>query len=169
MSTGRVSHEHLVKKAKHSGLMKLLQKKGPANLLAVAFFIVIVTGSILLSLPFTNIGKPAPYLDNLFVSASAVCVTGLSTLTVRTQYNIWGKIVMIFLMQAGGLGPMTIIAMFITSYRQRMMTSEKKLFAAATGKTNIYQLTRYIKRIILFTLMFELIGFGLLSLRLIED
>lgn len=162
-------HEHLVKKAKQTRLIKLLQKKGPANLLAAAFFIVILTGSVLLSLPFTNLQKPAPYLDNLFVSASAVCVTGLSTLTVRTQYNIWGKIIMILLMQVGGLGPMTIIAMFVTSYRRRMMTSEKKLFAAATGKSNIYQLSRYIRRIILFTLMFELIGFGLLSLRMIED
>lgn len=160
--TGR----ELFLKRKSSWIERLEKSNSPEKILVMAFLIVIFTGSVLLSLPITNLQKPVSYLNNLFVAVSAVCVTGLSTVTVATQYNMLGKIVMIFLMQIGGLGPMTIIAIIMQRNRKRMATVEKRLFATASGKSDLYDVPMYIRKIILYTLIFESIGFVLLSIRM---
>ena len=147
---------------------RLAKSNRPEKLLLISFLFIIFLGSVLLSMPFTNIQKPAPYLDNLFVSVSAVCVTGLTTITVAEHYNLLGKIVMIFLMQIGGLGPMTIIAVVMQRNKRRMATVEKKLFAVGSGKSNLYDVPSYIRKIILYTVTIELIGFVLLALRLCD-
>lgn len=157
--------QSLLKKDRHEWLAALVASRKPEMLLLIAFVVVILLGSVLLSLPFCNLAAPASYLNNLFVAVSAVCVTGLSTVTVVTQYNLLGKIIMILLMQIGGLGPMTIIAIVIQQNLQRMATVEKKLFAAASGKSGLYDVPGYIRRIFLYTLFFELAGFILLAFR----
>lgn len=154
-------------KGRSSWIEQAAKTNSPAKLLMLTFLIVIFLGSVLLRMPFANQGKPASYMDNLFVSVSAVCVTGLSTVTAATQYNIWGKIILIFLMQIGGIGPMTIIAIIIQQNRKRMDMTEKKLFAAASGKNNLHNVPQYIRRIFLYTVLFELCGFILLSIRMI--
>lgn len=152
-----------------TGLFARLAKSNkPEKLLLRSFLIVILIGSLLLSLPYANLKAPVSYLNNLFVAVSAVCVTGLSTVTVAEQYSLFGKIVLILLMQVGGLGPMTIIAIVIQRSRRRMATVEKKLFAAASGKSNLYDVPGYIRRIIRYTLVIELAGFILLSLRFMD-
>ncbi|MBR4163949.1 MAG: TrkH family potassium uptake protein [Solobacterium sp.] len=153
---------------KKSWIEKLGDTNKPEKILLMAFLVVIIIGSILLSLPFTNLTKPRAYLDNLFVSLSAVCVTGLTTITVAEQYNLFGKIVMIFLMEIGGLGPMTIIAIIMQRNLKRMATVEKKLFATASGKSDLYDVSSYIRKIMLYTIIFESIGFILLSIRMTD-
>ena len=154
-------------RGKKSWITRLSEANNPEKIFFAAFLTVIISGSLLLSLPVANQGRAAPYIDNLFVSFSAVCVTGLTTVTASTQYTLFGKAVMIFLMEIGGLGPMTIIAIIYQRNRKRMATTEKKLFAAGSGKSNLYDVPTYIRRIIRFTFMFELIGFILLCIRLI--
>jgi trk system potassium uptake protein TrkH len=110
-------------------------------------------------MPFSNILKPVGYLDNLFVSVSAVCVTGLTTVNVSAQYNLFGKFIVMILMQMGGLGPMTIIAIILQRNSQRMGMTEKKVFAAGAGKSDLYNVPQYIRRIFRYTLLFEGIGF----------
>ena len=153
---------------RRSWIERVAKANNPAKLLMIAFLIVILTGSVLLSLPVSNQGAPSSYLNNLFVAVSAVCVTGLSTVTAASQYTHFGKIVLILLMQIGGIGPMTIIAIFILRNRKRMATEEKKLFASAAGKSDLYNVSGYIRRIILYTVIFEVCGFILLSFRLIS-
>lgn len=147
---------------------RLARSNRPEKLLLYSFLALILTGSFLLNLPIANIRTKVPYLDNLFVAVSAVCVTGLSTVTVAEQYSLFGRIVLILLMQAGGLGPMTIIAVLMQQTRRRMDTVEKKLFAATAGKSDLYDVPRYIRRIMLYTIIFEGIGFVLLSLRMTQ-
>ena len=153
---------------RRSWIERVAKANNPAKLLMIAFLIVILTGSVLLSLPVSNQGAPSSYLNNLFVAVSAVCVTGLSTVTAASQYTHFGKIVLILLMQIGGIGPMTIIAIFILRNRKRMATEEKKLFASAAGKSDLYNVSGYIRRIILYTVIFGVCGFILLSFRLIS-
>ena len=150
-----------------SWITRLSEANNPERIFFVAFLIVILGGSLLLSLPIANQVRSASYIDNLFVSFSAVCVTGLTTVTASSQYTLFGKITMIFLMEIGGLGPMTIIAIIYQRNRRHMETTEKKLFAAGSGKSNLYDVPTYIRRIIRFTFIFELIGFILLCIRLI--
>ena len=147
---------------------RLARSNRPEKLLLYSFLALILTGSFLLNLPIANLRPKVPYLDNLFVAVSAVCVTGLSTVTVAEQYSLFGRIVLILLMQAGGLGPMTIIAVLMQQTRRRMDTVEKKLFAATAGKSDLYDVPRYIRRIMLYTIIFEGIGFVLLSLRMTQ-
>ena len=147
---------------------RMAKANSPEKLLMISFLIIIFTGSLLLTLPFANIRKPVGYLDNLFVAVSAVCVTGLTTVTVASQYSLFGKIILIALMQLGGLGPMTIIAIIIQRNKRRMATVEKKLFAAGSGKSDLYDVPKYIRKIILYTVIFETIGFLLLSVRMTQ-
>ena len=150
-----------------SWIERMAKANNPAKVLMITFLSVILTGSVLLSLPLANQGAPSSYLNNLFVAVSAVCVTGLSTVTAATQYTYFGKVVLILLMQIGGIGPMTIIAIFILRGRKYMATVEKKLFASAAGKSDLFNVPGYIRRIMIYTVFFELCGFILLSLRLI--
>lgn len=155
-------------KKRASFIERAAKSNNPAKVLLYAFLIVILVGSVLLRMPFANRIRPASYMDNLFVAVSAVCVTGLSTVTAASQYSIWGKIVLILLMEIGGIGPMTIIAIFIQRNKKRMDMTEKKLFAAASGKNDLHNVPDYIRRIMIYTLIFELCGFIILALRLIN-
>jgi len=155
-------------KRRTSLIEKLAKSNSPEKLLLYSFLFIIFLGSVLLTLPFANIRTPAAYVDNLFVSVSAVCVTGLTTVTVAEQYSLFGKIILIFLMEIGGLGPMTIIAIIMQRNKRRMATVEKKLFAATSGKSNLYDVPSYLRKIFLYTVVLELIGFILFSLRLCE-
>ncbi|MDO4414057.1 MAG: potassium transporter TrkG [Erysipelotrichaceae bacterium] len=157
--------QEVMARKKKSWAQRLLKTYNPAKLLMYAFLIVIMIGSILLSLPVSNQGKPASYIDNLFTAVSAVCVTGLSTVTAASQYSHFGKVVLMFLMEIGGIGPMTIIAILFLR-NKKMATDERKLFAAASGKSNLYKVEDYIRRIIIYTVIFELCGFALLSFRM---
>lgn len=151
-------------------LESMFQKFRATQLLAFSFVLVIFLGSILLSLPIANKqGIHTSYLNHLFVSTSAVCVTGLSPIVVAEQYSLFGKIVLIFLMQIGGLGLMSFIALIVLARREKMSLAEKNVFATATGKSNFDNVNVYIKKIFKYTIFFELIGIILLSTRFIKD
>ena len=160
------AHTLLIRKRKLTWIERLAESNSPEKLLLIAFVLIILGGSVLLSMPFANLRTPAVYLDNLFTAVSAVCVTGLSTVTAAAQYNLFGKIILILLMETGGLGPMTIIAIIMQRNR-RMATAEKKLFAAASGKSNLDNVPDYIRKIIIYTAVFELTGFIVLAARLV--
>ncbi|HDS74070.1 MAG TPA: hypothetical protein ENN56_00880, partial [Firmicutes bacterium] len=74
-------------------------------LFVASFFVMIVIGAVLLSLPFATVSRGSMSLvDALFQSTSAVCITGLTTLTVATDLTLFGQIVILVLFQAGALG-----------------------------------------------------------------
>ena len=104
---------------KHSGRLSAPKK------VSLSFLAVIIIGAIVLSLPFSNKKEAASFLDNLFIATSAVCVTGLSPLTVVDQYNLFGQTVLIILVQIGGLGFLTFLYLFLFLARQRITLSRK--------------------------------------------
>lgn len=159
--------QQIISARRISWIERVAKVNNPALVLLVAFLIVIFAGSFLLWLPAANQIRHASYLNNLFVAVSAVCVTGLSTVTAAAQYNYFGKAVLIFLMEIGGIGPMTIIAIFLQRGKRRMATAEKKLFAVASGKGDLHNVAGYIRMIMRYTIFFELCGFIVLSLRLV--
>lgn len=155
-------------KRRQSLMEKITGSSHPGRILIAAFAVLIVIGSLLLSTPPANAAEHVSYINHLFTAVSAVCVTGLSTVTAATQYTTFGKVILIILMELGGLGPMTVVAVFLANRRKRMAMSEKKFFAAASGKSNLHDVPRYIRRIFLYTFVFELAGFILLSFRMTE-
>ena len=91
-----------------------LKKIAPAKIIALGFMMVILIGSILLSLPiFANEGVEVSFLDALFTSTSAVCVTGLIAVDTADTFNVYGRAIVALLIQIGGLGVTSIGVGFI--------------------------------------------------------
>jgi len=137
----------------------------PARTVMLSFFLVIVTGTILLMLPFTTPdGAGLGFVDSLFTATSAVCVTGLIVVDTATAFSIWGKLVILLLIQAGGLGIM-ILSFFMAFILRRSLTVEDKfLISYMTSEKDMRNLGRSIKNIINITLIIEGAGAVLLFL-----
>ena len=136
----------------------------PAQQIALSFFGVIFIGTVLLALPFSN--QPsgtATVLDHLFTATSAVCVTGLTTITVADQYTAFGQTVLLLLMQIGGLGLMTLIAAFLIFLSGKLNLSDKMALSEAVNRADFKDFLKFIRNIIKYTIVFEGIGFIVLS------
>jgi trk system potassium uptake protein len=140
----------------------------PAQQIALGFLTVILVGSVLLSLPIAQ-QIPVSYLDNLFIATSAVCVTGLSPLVVAESYTIFGQVIIILLMQIGGLSLMTFIALFLIAIGSKLNVSDKIVMQETLNRTTLADITSFIKFIIKYTLFFQLMGIIFLSLRFIPE
>lgn len=149
---------------------KILKKIGPTRILALSFLLVILTGAVLLSLPISNVdGNSFNFLDSLFVATSSTCVTGLVPVALVNQFNIFGHTVIIFLMQIGGLGLMTMIALILTFMRQRLHYNEKKLIQDSLNKDNVQDIPKFLKSIFKYTFTFEGIGVLLFMCKLVPE
>lgn len=152
--------------------LKKLRKRirntlSPAQQIALSFASVILIGAFLLSLPISNKVEGTAFIDHLFTSTSAVCVTGLTTVVVVEQYTVFGQWVLIALMQIGGLGLMTLIAVFVIFLSGKLTLSNRLALNEAVNFFNLNDFNHFIKAILKYTLFFELIGFILLSTRFV--
>jgi len=145
-------------------------KLRPSVLIVISFLLVILIGGILLSLPVSSAkGTPTDFLDSYFTANSATCVTGLVTLDTGPHFSLFGKIVLIVLMQVGGLGYMTFSAFFMLIMRKKMFISEKLLVQEAL---NVYSATETIpilKRIFKIVFTIECIGALVLFFRWLPE
>ena len=90
------------------------------------FLAVILIGSALLILPWSHHPGAVGYLDALFTSTSAVCVTGLVTVNTATDYTVAGQVVIIVLIQIGGLGVMTYAALALTLQQDQFAAAQER-------------------------------------------
>ena len=88
---------------------KFMNKLSPMQIIALGFLITIFTGSLILKLPISYKGELS-YIDALFTATSCTCVTGHSTVDVEATFTVFGKIIMMLLIQIGGLGVVTVVA-----------------------------------------------------------
>ncbi|GAA0037557.1 TrkH family potassium uptake protein [Lactobacillus amylovorus] len=134
--------------------------------LTIGFLIMILIGSILLSLPFADkAGQATAYSDALFTATSAVCVTGLSTVTTATHWSFFGQLVIMILVEVGGLGFMTFAVMLSNFAHQRMSLGARMLTGEALNLNHLSQF-RVVRLIIRLSLVIQLIGAGLLFIAL---
>lgn len=150
-------------------VQKLFKSMTPTQQITLSFALVILTGGFLLSLPISNTGTPAPFLDHLFTAASAVCVTGLAVIFSGVDYTAFGQWIMIVLMQVGGLGLMTLIAIFVIFLSGKLSISNKLAIAEAVNRSDFFDFHHFLVAILKYTLFFEFIGFILLSFRFIPQ
>ena len=100
---------NLSKNLEEESLKKIIVKLQPTQILVTGFLILIIIGTILLSLPAANVEhKSIGFINALFTSTSAVCVTGLVVVNTSLTWTLFGKIVIMCLIQIGGLGFMTL-------------------------------------------------------------
>lgn len=137
-------------------------------LIALGFLILITIGSVLLSLPLASRdGVGVRLLDAAFTATSASCVTGLVVLDTYAQWSLFGQIVILALIQIGGLGFMTVITMFSLFLRRKIGLTERTLMRESINTMYVGGIVRLTKRILLGTLIFELAGAALLAFRFV--
>ena len=130
----------------------------PARLLAISFVCVIVVGAFVLKLPISTYGG-IKIVDAFFTSASAVCVTGLTVVDVPHYFTRFEQVIILILIQIGGLGIMTFAAFIIWFIRQRISLSERMTleYSFVQGK-GVFSLKDFISFIIKYTFLTELVG-----------
>lgn len=140
----------------------------PAQQIALGFFTVIMLGSVLLSLPIAQ-QVPVAYIDNLFIATSAVCVTGLSPIVVSESYTIFGQVIIILLMQIGGLSLMTFIAFFLIAIGSKLNVSDKIVMQESLNRTTMEDIMQFIVFILRYTFVFQVLGIILLAIRFVPS
>lgn len=143
--------------------MKRKARINPYVLVLLSFVLVIFIGSMLLVMPWAqSSGKWAwgEYLDCLFTSASATCVTGLCTYTggIQDQLSIGGQIVVALLIQIGGLGFITVLAFFITLFKSKLQFKDRYFLSQAVNSTNVGDVVKFVRKIIIISFSIELVG-----------
>ena len=136
------------------------------RLIALGFLAVILAGSVLLSLPAAaRNGIRVPYLTALFTSVSATCVTGLSVADTYSTWSVFGQVVILILIQIGGLGFMSVITMLSVFLHRRVGLRERRLLMESAGTMRISGMIRLIRKIMIGTALFEGTGAVVLAFR----
>lgn len=140
----------------------------PVQILALGFAAVILIGSILLSLPIASRdGNPTDYIDALFTATSAVCVTGLVTVDTGTHYSLFGQIVIMLLIQIGGIGFMTFATLIALILGKKISLRERLIMQEAYNTFNIQGVVKLALYVIGITFSIELLGAVALSTQFI--
>ena len=138
----------------------------PFRLLPVSFALMIGIGTSLLLLPqATDSGQKTTFLDALFTATSAVCVTGLTVVDTATHWTWLGKGIILFLIQIGGLGIVTVVSIGILLVADRIGLSHTRILAADLRTDSYSSVSKLVRNIVITTLTFEAIFAVLLTAR----
>ena len=141
----------------------------PTQVIIIGFAAVILFGGFLLSLPFSaaNPAQTVHFQDAVFTSTTAVCVTGLITVDTGSSYSTLGHIIIICLVQFGGLGFMTVATMLLMMLGRRITLRERLVIQESLGESGLRGLVRMVRRVVLMTFVIELAGAVAMSFRFI--
>lgn len=129
------------------------------QMILLSFLIAVLLGSLILSLPISSAsGEAVPYIDALFTATTATCVTGLVTLPTATTWSVFGQIVILVLIQIGGLGVITVMSGFMLMLRRKMGISDRLLVQDAFNLNTLSGLAKFIKSVLIGTFIIEGIG-----------
>lgn len=132
------------------------------QIILFSFLGVILIGSILLALPISSAtGQSVPYLDALFTATTSTCVTGLVTLPTVSTWSMFGQVVILVLIQIGGLGFIAIVSGLMLLVTRRMGIGHKLLIQDAFNLNTMQGLSKFIRNVLLGTLLIEAIGAAL--------
>jgi len=147
------------------------RRLNPYQVLTLAFAALILLGTVLLMLPQAVAGgEPLPFVDALFTATSAVCVTGLVVVDTGTYFSLFGQLVVIFLIQLGALGILTVAGLMSVMIRRRLTLGDRILLQEALNhKLTLSGIVHMIKSIVIFTFWTEFIGGTFLAARFAFD
>lgn len=151
-------------------MLKLIKSQPPARIIAFGFALVILLGSCLFMLPCSvKDGVELRYIDALYMSTSAVCVTGLISVDVGDTFTPLGQFFLAVLIQTGGLGVTCIGAGVIVAMRRRVNLKGRNVIREAMNLNTGKGIVKFIKSVFLTTLSFELVGAALSFIVFIKD
>lgn len=157
----------------YNSINKLISGKkrvNPSRRIAVGFIVIILIGALLLMLPVSSKERVVtPFLTALFTTTSATCVTGLTLVDTGSYYSIFGQIVILILIQLGGLGFMSIFTIVFFALHKQIGIRSRMLIARTLGVESLEGVVRLVKMLLKATLLFEGCGAVLLSVRFIPE
>lgn len=137
----------------------------PAQVLVLGFGSLILAGTLLLQLPVSAARAPLSMLEAMFTATSAVCVTGLIVVDTPNDLSTFGQIVVLLLIQAGGLGYMTISTIVGVALGRHLSVQERLTLQEALNVQTMEGLARFVLTVLKLTLGFELLGAVALTVR----
>lgn len=151
-------------------MTKITDFLNPPKILVLGFAAVILIGAFLLTLPCsTEDGVGLSFLNALFTATSATCVTGLVVVDTGSTFSSFGEIVILLLIQIGGLGFMIVATFFFFLLGKRISLKERLLLREALNQLSMEGIVRLVKRVLIFTGAIELVGAIILSIRFSFD
>lgn len=145
-------------------------KLTPYQILSLGFASLILFGGLLLTLPIASSnGQSLPFIDALFTATSAVCVTGLTVVDTGTYFSLFGQLVIIFLIQCGGLGIMTMSTLMAILMRKKLLLKDRLIMQEALNQLTFSGIIRLVIYIVKITFFIEFIGGTFLAVRFYLD
>ena len=140
------------------------------QILAIGFLSVIIIGGIILSLPISSVdGRSTNLLDSIFTSTSAVCVTGLVTIDTGTHWNTFGQIIILMLIEIGGLGFMSVTTFVAILLGKKITLRDRLIMQEAMNTFGIQGLVKMVRYVIILTFSLQLGGALILSTQFIPQ
>ena len=129
------------------------------QIILLSFILVISLGSILLTLPISSAdGNSVPYIDALFTATTSTCVTGLVTLPTFSTWSVFGQVIILILIQVGGLGVITIMTGLMLLLNRKLGIGDRLLIQDAFNLNTMSGLVKFVKNVLFGTLIIEGIG-----------
>ncbi len=151
-------------------IKKFLKDQPPARLIAASFFLTILLGTVLLKLPISvKKGVDVSWIDSLFTSTSAVCVTGLIAVDCADHFTAFGQGVLAVLIQIGGLGVSSIGVGLVLAARKKVGIKSRGIVKEALNTDNYKGIVRLVRAVLITTLGFEIAGAVLSFLVFVKD
>ena len=140
------------------------------QIILLSFLVTILVGSVLLSLPISSAsGEAVPYIDALFMATTSTCVTGLVTLPTVSTWSVFGQIVILLLIQIGGLGIITLMSGLMLLLNRKMGIGDRLLIQDAFNLNTMSGLAKFVKNVLFGTLIVEGIGAALYMLVFVPE
>ncbi len=150
-------------------MLKKQKKISPYTIILVSFIIIILIGGFLLSLPIsTENGQKTNLLEGMFTATSAVCVTGLTVNDISKVYNLFGKTVIMILIQLGGIGIITFSAIVVMMISKKVGYFTKKLIQEDINANTTFEIQKFVKKVLITVFTIEIIGAAILFLKFIQ-
>ncbi|HEY4391101.1 MAG TPA: TrkH family potassium uptake protein [Paenibacillus sp.] len=128
----------------------------PPQILVMGFAAIILVGALLLMLPISSTtGESLPFVDALFTATSATCVTGLIVVDTGTYYSTFGQVVIMLLIQTGGLGFMTVATLFSIVFKRKISLKDRLLLQEAMNQNTMEGIVRLIRKVLIYSLVIE--------------
>ena len=154
--------QYLIFRSFEGKLYKVLTNNPPVSLM-MSFAMVILIGTVLLMLPSASVlGRVTPFGDALFTATSATCVTGLIVQDTGGYFSLFGQLVILVLIQIGGLGIMTISTAFALIMGRRLTLKLENLMQGVMGESERLNVFQLLKNIVIVTALIEVVGAVLL-------
>ena len=140
-------------------MKKLKLSLSTTHIILLSFFIAVLVGAVLLSLPISSAtGERTPFVDALFTSTTATCVTGLVVVPTFSAWSTFGHIVILCLIQIGGLGVITVVSILAMMFHKKMGLSDRLLLQDAFNLNTLSGLSQFVKKVVLGTFFVEGVG-----------